>query len=440
MILFLFRIVSDGMIPVFARFYLLTWALLLSSPWISYPSSAVFFSAIECVFSVYYVMFLLRPIHRHRSADYLPPMSSTEFTLFLDEMDQMTPTELETYMDEWTMGTFPHLQSQFWPQWTSIILFHQPPESLSDAQRSQMKAFIALLERKMPDGTWRGDIGVTKSMFLTVDPLTIRYRPLVYYAAIFVIKEAMTVFLRSRGFQRVRCSPFHYYIRRGGKQRPIVFFHGLGVGIVSYVTVLLEIAKACPQRTILFWEIPTISMHFPFQSDQLLESVFLHHFLRTLRHEQLDDLVLVGHSVGTAFIRWLDNQSLRIHHRIFLDPICFQLWHPYTISHVLYRPPQSYPQRLMHYYAFTEYGIHLYLRRYFCWFRNTYFSKEIPKATAFLSEMDDVVDTTALKRYLARFGQVQTRVMTGMHHAECLIRKEARKEIVRCIADMANWQ
>lgn len=81
--------------------------------------------------------------------------------------------------------------------------------------------------------------------------------------------------MKRRGFQRLRVGPISYYYHPGVKSQrqnnendskeamPIVFCHGIGVGLIYYMSLVDELLKL--DRPLLFPEISYVSGFRPWQ-------------------------------------------------------------------------------------------------------------------------------------------------------------------------------
>ena len=226
---------------------------------------------------------------------------------------------------------------------------------------------IHLLERLENRLGYKFKEGVSRNrkMLVMVDPVQIYHRPLFFYAAIKGLDLAGRANLWTAGFERTAEKGMVVYIKRGSDDGlPIVFFHGIGIGLSPYVRFVLAIVQQFPNRTVICYEKTSISMRL--DKTLLLPDQYATKIQAHLKTEGIDEIIAVGHSLGTACLRWLDFYFPGlIAHRLFIDPICFSLWTCDIAQNFIYRSPDKIRHYLLKFFASTEAGIALYLRRYF---------------------------------------------------------------------------
>ena len=112
----------------------------------------------------------------------------------------------------------------------------------------------------------------------------------------------------------------------GSDQPPVVFCHGLGVGVISYITVVQSLVCKGPGRRLIMVELPHISMR-PVETQasprelvaSIADMLAAHACLPVGAH-------FVGHSFGSVVCAWVARQAPHLACRMtFLDPVCFLL-------------------------------------------------------------------------------------------------------------------
>ena len=84
----------------------------------------------------------------------------------------------------------------------------------------------------------------------------------------------------------------------------------------------------------------------------------------------------------------------------------------------------------MKFFVMMEPGTHIFLRRYFVWHKNTYFSNNLPKnAVIYLSECDEIVNSKKVAEYLSEFpgGNRTHSILKGHSHGGFLVAKDFTK-------------
>lgn len=166
--------------------------------------------------------------------------------------------------------------------------------------------------------------------------------PLMFHILILLFTEGgLRVMMWLRGFQRLRVGPISYYYHPGKTNNredgetdeveivPIVFCHGIGIGLIFYMTLVDELLKL--DRPLLLPEISYVSGFRPWQSPNcvlppaavsscLMSILACHGYARA---------AFLGHSYGSSWVSFMCKYSPRaVAAVLFLDPICFCLHCP----------------------------------------------------------------------------------------------------------------
>ena len=216
---------------------------------------------------------------------------------------------------------------------------------------------------------------------MTLDPVKIYHKPLAHYTLIQVINYSAIFLYSNLGFQRL-CSikGFPVFYRKGSSSAspPLVFFHGLGIGLPSYLPFISDLVINQPDRTcillfsffylVVLFEMPSISMQL--DDNHVLPKEYSTHVSECLEGLGLSKCVFAGHSIGTACVRWMDLfYPELVLGRVFIDPICFSLWTHHIAHNALYRNPKTLNECFIKYVGMSEAGIATFLHRYFVWYR-----------------------------------------------------------------------
>jgi hypothetical protein len=308
-------------------------------------------------------------------------------------------------------------------KWIAGMCFNKHSEKLSETELDQAHKLLHLLETEM-DHQFTSKSTKTKAMLLTLDPIEIMPRPLVFYAATKSISYATRVSLWALGFERKCHKSITTYIRRGSSDSiPIVFFHGIGIGITPYLRFIHSIIGTYADRTIILFEMSSVAMQLKLNHMLPEDCAKIYH--QELQRLEIKKIAAIGHSLGTISICWLDRfYPTLIEYRIYIDPVCFSLWTHHIARNFVYRSPEKSIHYLFKYLVAMEPGIALYLRRYFVWHQNTYFSSNLPlNAKIYLSECDDVVNCEYISSYLDRFPDETRvyRIIPAMKHGQMLL-------------------
>ncbi|GAA5829033.1 hypothetical protein JCM11251_004103 [Rhodosporidiobolus azoricus] len=334
---------------------------------------------------------------------------------------------------------------------------------------------LSLLEART---AWRFPPGRNPSIRatrLTLDPVKVTSRPLLLYLAVAVLQAAVIRRARGKGWREEKDGETKYlvYVPEGWepkgeeteeKERPLVFIHGLGMGMAQYATLVhvLSTHPSLRSRPVLVLLQPHISMSF-FQSgyldppDQKRCTEGLERVMRKYGFdERAGGCTVVSHSNGTIVHAWLvkDCPSLTARN-CFVDAVCFQLWEPWVCHNFLVRKPQKPIEFLMRYFVSRELAIALMLSRTFQWTSNLLWPSEIPavsnphRTAIFLSSEDSILSAPRMRLYLRRNGLTEVRdpdrvggregsgglkVWKGLKHGEGMCGEgEAFNEVMRWV-------
>lgn len=241
---------------------------------------------------------------------------------------------------------------------------------------------------------------------------------------------------------------YWYRPHRSETKQPIVFFHGIGIGLFPYVQFFLDIIKADPDVGILAFEDLSISMRIsppPLRRTELLEALPV-----VLDYHGFDKFVLMGHSFGTivqAHILRCPELAQRVTSWLFIDPIPFLLHQPAVAYNFVYRPPKTANEWQLWYFASRDPDIARALARYFFWADNILFKDDLDgrRVAVVISGCDQIVDAEELRRYLtdgdeptfnweSKNGLLQVLWYPPLDHAQVFDTSERRSPMVAVLS------
>ncbi len=324
-------------------------------------------------------------------------------------------------------------------------------ESLEMIEDSAMDAFLSvtgfarkhLLQQKKP---------MRYAKYTEDELLGLAIYPLVFNVAILGLTDGLLrVLMARRGFERLNIGTTVYYFHRGNETEdydsdeyysddrpptPIVFCHGIGIGLAYYLSLIDELLKL--GRPLFLPEIPYVS--FTHTSTKV---VF---YLNSLSHDYAHQVLLylplqvcgfrpwisrksiltppavvstltamlashghmeasfIGHSYGTSWVSYMCKYSSdTVASLLFLDPICFCLHHPcLTKSFVYHRAdPGS-----VSYMVKTDVIINWTIQRSFPWARIILFVEDIPNVpcSVYISDQDVLIPVQTVEKYFKSKG------------------------------------
>lgn len=298
---------------------------------------------------------------------------------------------------------------------------------------------------------------------LTLDPIKFQLRPFGLYFVFNLANVAVKRMLKRAGFRQAQCNHpsgygLRYFVRKPpgwsqllAKDRsvPLIFIHGLGIGLFQYVNFLKYLAHSpwARKRPVVILIQPSIS-----------QEIFSEQHLRPPTRESLTadicqliytedfaqvGIELVGHSMGTIVAAWVIKalSKKEIIRRICLiDPVCFCLWEAHVCYNFLYSHPRTSIEKLIRYFVGTELGIGYHIHRYFSWSSNILWPFEVPGFTnskrfqVFLSENDSILNAPRVRNYLIENGMDDGKgvfMVKGAAHGASIIEKGYHFELIQ---------
>lgn len=191
---------------------------------------------------------------------------------------------------------------------------------------------------------------------------------------------------------------------------PVLFIHGIGIGLYPYVVFLSQINQANKANDedgeigIIAIEVMPIS--FRITNAMLEKEQMCHEILQILLKHGWGQVVLVSHSYGSIIsTHLLHNEATMsfIGPTLLIDPVSFLLHLPDVAYNFTYRKPKRANEHQLFYFASMDMGVAHTLSRRFFWSQNILWRHEIGNrpTTVSLCGKDLIVDTESVGRYLA---------------------------------------
>ncbi|KAF3938402.1 hypothetical protein ABW19_dt0200503 [Dactylella cylindrospora] len=307
-------------------------------------------------------------------------------------------------------------------------------ESGDAVEEAEIDEYVGMVEDTIGHKFEEGR-GKAQCYRLTVDEVRMKHRPLLWYLIIGFIDILAYIRLTFSGFKyhrkplstlpfsfpfrletllsshttpaRSSSSSLPYWLRphRSNTQSPILYIHGIGIGLHPYIPTLIALSKASPDVGILAVEIDPISARIC--SSMPRKAEMLEDFRTILNSASGYDkrFVLAANSYGTVISTHLLHDaeiSKRIKEVVLIDPVTLLLHLPDVAYNFLRRKPRRANEHMLHYFASTDPGIAHTLCRRFFWAENILWKEDLKgkKVTVWLSERDLIVDTGNVRRYL----------------------------------------
>jgi pimeloyl-ACP methyl ester carboxylesterase len=199
----------------------------------------------------------------------------------------------------------------------------------------------------------------------------------------------------------------YWYKPHTSKTRlPILFIHGIGIGLYPYAQFLADINKDDAlgpddgEIGIIAIEIMPISFRI---TNPILPTEELCRQITTiLAAHGWDRVVLASHSYGSVLASHLLDK-LKFGPMLFIDPVTFLLHLPDVCYNFTARSPRGANEHQLHYFACTDMMVSHTLARNFFWADYILWREDLRKRnlTVSLGGRDLIVDTDAVGKYLS---------------------------------------
>lgn len=208
----------------------------------------------------------------------------------------------------------------------------------------------------------------------------------------------------------------YWYREHKAKDRlPVLFLHGIGVGLWPYTKFLGELIKDGKNEDIgiIALEMMPISSRMTqpaTKKDQMVSEIHA-----ILKKHRWDKVVLVSHSYGTVVATHLIKSPVTAPYvgpALFIDPVCFLLHLPDVAYNFTVRKPVHANEHQLWYFPSKDMGVAHTLAKRFSWSDNIIWKEDLGveeararrkkgrKVTVALSGQDLIVDSEAVGHYL----------------------------------------
>ncbi|KAI9825675.1 MAG: hypothetical protein M1832_001019 [Thelocarpon impressellum] len=239
---------------------------------------------------------------------------------------------------------------------------------------------------------------------------------------------------------------------------PVLFIHGIGIGLYPYVPFLTRLNAAHPEEEgepgIIALEIMPVS--FRMTGPVLEKEVMCRHVYSIMLKHGWDRFVLVTHSYGSIIATHLlkdPSVGPSIASLVLVDPVSILLHLPDVAYNFTRRRPRRANEHQLHYFATCDPDVSRTLARHFFWADNILWKHQLRQlagpAAVFLAGRDLIVDTPRVRAYLedtagwedARCGggrEVDVRWCEELDHAQVFDSRSRLVELVSVIRDYAR--
>lgn len=192
---------------------------------------------------------------------------------------------------------------------------------------------------------------------------------------------------------------------------PILFIHGIGIGLFPYIDFLADLNSASgiedgildDQVGIIAIEILPVSSRITHPA--MSKSAMSAEIAAILAHHGWDKVVVVSHSYGTVIATHLLKTPSAAHlvgPMVLIDPVCILLHLPDVAYNFTRRKPRRANEHQLYYFASMDMSVSHTLSRHFFWSENILWKEDLDgrNVTVSLSGKDLIVDTESVGRYM----------------------------------------
>jgi pimeloyl-ACP methyl ester carboxylesterase len=393
------------------------------------------FGSILNTWFVFELMFFVYCQRVNKSVQGQPPEEKVvrlnkEARQTLIERCLQTSTSPEEFAESWYLShhKFHDLKRDNIKEWLAWGLFHRhnAENDMTDDEKVELAEMVDRFEAscapcggeklKIPDG-YNAE---AKLMKFSEEPVTHTHRPFVMYTIVhFIIQEILTPLRMSRlGFARQQHSTLVFHFRAGmfPEREPIVFIHGLGVGMLPYDKFLTRLVALTDDDSSSLYGRSILCVELHVVSQRLLPpNLHRDDFISEMR-EIMNGLgysnggIMIGHSYGSFAVSWLAQHASDLVFALGLfDPACLFLHYPNTLYSILYKTPTNGHERFMHFLIREELFFNAHARRHFFWYANIFFLEDfdtVNKPTmVLLSDEDFIVPVDNVRKYVENFNK-----------------------------------
>ncbi|KAI9152024.1 hypothetical protein HJFPF1_09244 [Paramyrothecium foliicola] len=430
-----------------------------------------------------YAFTIYRPFQKRllRRAVHPPPLPRAERRALFERCigDVASP---RGYLSGWFLGAdLEHIRRDNVKEFLLWAFFDREVETFDGDEEKELaeelEEYIGLIEQGLGYTLGEGR-GPAKSLRLTFDAITTKYRSLTWYCVMFLVDQLTHMLLSLHGFQYYarsaaatlgifpprlqellahRRSPatslgYWHQPHCDENSLPLVFFHGIGVGLWTYIKFITEVHAAAKGNTsigIIAIEILPIS--FRLTAPPPDKSEFLNQMTSILDYHGWHNFSIVSHSYGSVLTtHMLRDASLRkrTNSVVLIDPVTIGLHLPDVAFNFTRRLPKRANEWQLWYFASTDPSVALCLGRHFFWRENIIWKEELlateedsrsgqpkegSKTAVCLSGRDLIVNTAAVAQYLDGVEGVEAVIFPQLDHAQIFDDATSRQRVVQLV-------
>ncbi|KAF7359129.1 AB hydrolase-1 domain-containing protein [Mycena sanguinolenta] len=467
--------------------------------------------------ALFYAVFFFRWRRFNKKIIPLPPRltRSQRRDLFNRSAAHITPD----HFLGWFLPPNSDIKRENVEEWILWAMFVSTPEHASPEWDEEIEEYMLIVEKSLGRKLEPGRVPGVKSLRLSFDPIQALHRPLILYIVQFpfdiaffflidslfqviaIVDALSSVMLLSLGFKYYapRCPhfrtfpprpllylfskpgvtphfPYWYRPPRAGAEskNPILFLHGIGIGLFPYIPLFQELLRADSTRSLILVEFLPVS--FRMTGPMPPRRIILDSINDILEDLNIGQVTLAAQSYGTFLAGHIvcppddaastNDPALTLNHKVaalvLIDPIPFLLHLPTVAHNFLYRAPGRWRANewQLWYFASRDADVARVLGRCFFWEEGCIWREDLQRFSAegnrrvsvLLGGGDQIVPSAAVRDYLiadevvewtpagagserwvSRTEQLEVLWFPGLDHATVFETKERRKVLIQAL-------
>eukprot|EP01026_Neomeris_dumetosa_P079532 TRINITY_DN8702_c0_g1_i12.p1 TRINITY_DN8702_c0_g1~~TRINITY_DN8702_c0_g1_i12.p1 ORF type:complete len:281 (+),score=12.24 TRINITY_DN8702_c0_g1_i12:194-1036(+) len=223
---------------------------------------------------------------------------------------------------------------------------------------------------------------------------------------------------------------FTFEGQNSNERTPILFFHGIGIGLLPYLPFIRQLMGQFHDRPIIVACFRNVSMRWgptPKRMSDITANI-----VRYINQEGYDNVHLVGHSYGTIVASYMVQNYKKVVNAVcLLDPVCMLMCYPTLVQNFLYNKLNYYDNLLtvvgdvIRFLLARDLNVQKSLNRNFWWSEVTLWPEDIPhRAVLSFGSYDNLLPTKLVLEQLKRASNcknVKVMVHETAGHAEIII-------------------
>ncbi|KAH9941213.1 uncharacterized protein BXZ73DRAFT_88379 [Epithele typhae] len=428
--------------------------------------------AYACVEAGFYLFVFLPRKRLVQKAAAHPPLPLREEREALFERCFASMRNAEVTAGWFPQGTLDTLKRDNLIEWLLWAFFGAPQIGMQDEWEEEIDGYVQKLEDKFGFKLEHGWNEKAKCLKLTLDPVDAIHRPLLWYLIIGLVDNYTGAVLTFSGlrhynprkwttyfplrsftlFSKRSAHPdmvYWYRPHRSATKDPILFIHGIGIGLWPYIPFLRDLLASDPDVGII--AIETLAISSRISPPPLTHTEVLSAIRSVLDAHDFKRVVVAGHSYGTVIAAWMLRDPMispRVSAWLLADPIPFLLHCPAIAYNFVYRQPRRANEWLLWYFSSRDLDIARALARHFFWAENVLWKEELEgrRVAVSLSGRDQIVDAPEVWQYLTgelegpselrwKDKDLEVLYFDGLDHAEVFDTKRDRRIVLGVLTD-----